>query len=278
MLVVGNPAAQVWRNTVASTWKVAVLAVALPLSALDVTLGLAAWTTGLLAGTVIAVRAAAVQMPADRRLPFGRVPSLVREHARTALGHQGVNLALTSSWAAMPALIAWAVSPAENGVFTTVRLVTTQAALLPYALTVSVFAATAGQVEFDAARSRRALLTALGISVVLYVGLLLFGHEALRLFGGRYADEGVPYLRLTALSCVLMVFKDQFIADVRMRREVGSLVPLVSCAVVVEVAFALVGAQLGGLRGALLGWLLALVLQAGYVTPRLSWRRPRDKE
>ena len=279
MLVVGNPAMQVWRNTVASTWKVAALGVALPLSAVSVDLGLAAWTTGMLAGTALALRAAVRQLPGvpglrSRAVSPSRVVVLVRRHAALAMGHHGVNLALAASSVAMPALIAWVVSPEENGVFTTVRLAAAQACLVPYALSMALFAASVGDGGYDARRSRRVLLAALGISAGLYLAVFAFARPVLLLFGAAYADLGVGYLRVMALAAPLLVFKDQFIAVSRVRRSVASIVPFAAVSAVLEVSLAVGGALRWQLMGAICGWLLALLLQAGYVVPRLAWRSP----
>lgn len=272
MLIIGSPATQVWRNTVASGWKVAVLAVALPLSMVDVTLSLAAWATGLLVGSVMAQRAAARRMPGRRLVPLPRVITVIRRQALSAVSHQGLNIALASSWAVMPTLIAWVVSPGENGVFTAVRLAASQAALLPYALSTALFAASAGD-GFDAERSRRVLLGSLGASLVLYAVIYVLAHYVLLLFGQNYADVGVPYLRVMALGAPLLVFKDQFIALSRVRREVGSVVPLVFTSAGLEVTLAVLGALRWHLMGAICGWLLALLIQAVYVAPSLTWRR-----
>jgi O-antigen/teichoic acid export membrane protein len=272
MLVVGNPTMQVWRNTVASTWKVVLLGIALALSAVQVSLGLAAWATGLLAGALMAGRAAARRMPGRRLVPVGRALGLIRRHALSAISHQGVNLALAASSVAMPVVIAWVVSPVENGVFTAVRLAAAQACLLPFALSMALFAASAGDKGFDAERSRRVLLAALGISLLLYLIMFVFAHLVLLLFGRAYADQGVPYLRVMALAAPLLVFKDQYIALSRVRRQVRSLVPLVAVSAVLELSLSVSGALRWHLMGAICGWLIALAIQAVYVTPRLTWR------
>ncbi|MFZ0161487.1 MAG: hypothetical protein WAL50_20850 [Kineosporiaceae bacterium] len=274
MLVVGNPTMQVWRNTVASTWKVLVLVVALPLSTISVALGLAAWATGMLAGAAMAGRAAARLMPGRRLVPWARALRLIRHNALSAVGHQGVNLALAASSVAMPILIAWVVTPVENGVFTAVRLAAAQACLLPFALSMALFAASSGDEELDVERSRRVLLAALGISLTLYAGMFVLARLVLQLFGSEYADTGVPYLRVMALAAPLLVFKDQFIALARLRRRIGSLVPLVIVSAVLELSLTTVGALRWGLMGGIGGWLTALALQAVYTAPKLTWRRP----
>lgn len=272
MLVVGNPAVQVWRNTVASTWKVVVLAVALPLSAVSVALGLAAWATGMLAGALMAGRAAARLMPGPRMVPLARALRLIRHNALSAFAHQGVNLALAASSVAMPILVAWIVTPVENGVFTAVRLAAAQACLLPFALSMALFAASSGDAELDVERSRRVLLAALGISLALYAGVFVFARWILLLFGSAYADAGVVPLRVMALAAPLLVFKDQFIALARLRRQLRSLVPVVAISAVLELSCTTLGALRWGLLGGIGGWLVALAVQAIYAAPRLTWR------
>jgi O-antigen/teichoic acid export membrane protein len=274
MLVVGNPMAQVWRNLLASIWKVLVLAVAYLAASVSVALGLGAWSTGLLLGSVVAIRAAARQMPGERRVSPARSWQVIREHALDAMSHQSVNLALTVTVMAMPAVIAWALSPDENGIYTAMRLATMFPFMVPYALAFSLFAASAHQGELDEARSRRVLLTALGVSLGLYLVIFVAAWPALWLFGRQYADEGVTLLRVMAAAGPLMVFKDQYIAHVRARRQVKTIVPLVTLSAVLELGLALVGAIVGQLMGAMVGWIVALAIEAIYVAPKLQWRRP----
>jgi O-antigen/teichoic acid export membrane protein len=271
MLVVGNPTAQVWRNTLASTWKVAVLAAAVPLALLDVAIGLAAWTTGLLLGATVAARAATTCMPGRRIVAPSRVLALIRQHAGPSVGHHGVSIGLGMGAVAMPTLISWIVTPAENGLFTTVRLVAAQACLLPFALSMALFAASAAEATFDVARSRRVLHVSLGLSLASYAGVFVLARWILLLFGSDYARSGVPYLRAMALAAPLLVFKDQYIAVSRARREVGSVMPFVLVATLLEVGLALTGGLRWGLMGAIAGWLVALAVQAVYVSPRLTW-------
>ncbi len=274
MLVVGNPMAQVWRNLLASIWKVLVLGVAYLAASVSVALGLGAWATGLLLGSVVAVRAAARQMPGARRVSLRRSWAVIREHALDAMSHQSVNLALTVTVMAMPAVIAWALSPEQNGIYTAMRLATMFPFMVPYALAFSLFAASAHEGELDEARSRRVLLTALGVSVGLYLVMVVFAWPALWLFGRQYADAGVSFLRVMAIAGPLMVFKDQYIAHVRARQQVGTIVPLVTFSAVLELGLALAGAIYGQLMGAMVGWVVALAIEAIYVAPKLQWRNP----
>ncbi|MDO5628722.1 MAG: lipopolysaccharide biosynthesis protein [Mobilicoccus sp.] len=269
MLVVGNPQLQVVRNLIASAWKVAVLAVAVPLAALDLDLALLAWSTGMFVATAMAIVAARRRMPSR----VGGLRRHGREVWRTYLGraleHSGVNYAISLSPMLMPPLMAVLVPPFENGIFTTVRLATLFAFLLPYAVSVSVFARASGNEDVDGAYLRRVLWLSLGLSTLTVVAMVALAHPILLLFGREYADAGVDYLRLMVLAGPLLVFKDNFIARRRIERRVRSLLPFVAISAVLEVGLTIAGALMFGLMGGLAGWLLALLLQAIWCAPRL---------
>ncbi len=278
MLVIGHPMMQVVRNAVASGWKVLVV-LGFALWRTDVTVAMAAWTTGLLLGNALAIWTAARALGWHGRLRPAHALGAVRAHAVEAMRHQWVNLALAASTAVIPALVTWLLTAQDNGVFTAVRLATLPAFLLPYALAFSAFAGTPGEVDADRwegsaerERMRRVLRFAFGVALALVAGYLVTAPLVLRLFGHEYATGSTYYLRLMVLACPLLVFKDQYIAEVRVRRSLESVRWFVVVGAIAEIGGAWVGAVLGGLDGMLLGWLAALFAQAVYVAPRLPWR------
>lgn len=269
MLVVGNPQTQVWRNTVASVWKVLVLGLAMLIAQADVNVALGAWTTGLLLGALMAVRSAMARMPSPERVPVRRTGAVVREFGRRALEHQGVNYAMSISSLVMPPLIATLVTAADNGIYTTVRLATMFGFMLPYAVSVSVFARASGNDDVDEDYLRRVFWLAFGLSIAIVVVMTVFAKWTLWPFGSEYADEGVTYLRIMVLAGPLLVFKDQFIARRRIERRVNSLLGFVLISAALEVGLTVAGALSWGLTGAIVGWVLSLALQALYTGVRL---------
>jgi hypothetical protein len=90
----------------------------------------------------------------------------------------------------------------------------------------------------------------------------------LGVFGHAYAAGGVTYLRIIGLAGPLLVFKDQYVAQMRAGRTPSVALPYVVLATALEIAGTLAGAVTAGVAGALIGWLTALALGAAWVTTR----------
>jgi O-antigen/teichoic acid export membrane protein len=268
MLVLGKPSMQVVRNGVASTLKVALLAVALMVGRGDVDTALAAWVVGQVIAIGLAVGAAWRLTPTTERITVGAIRDTAGRHWREAVRHHGMNVALMAPSVLQPVIIAAAVSAESNALFTTVRLVSTFAFMAPYALAMALFAASAGEPAGDGDRARSVFRMSLGLSLGLYGVLFFAAPVLLGVFGHAYATGGVTYLRIIGLACPLLVFKDQYVAQMRAGRTPSVALPYVVLATALEIAGTLAGAVTAGVAGALIGWLTALALGAAWVTTR----------
>lgn len=275
MLVVGRPIMQVVRNAVSSVLKIVVLVVALCAGYHDVVWGLAAWVVGQLSAGVFALVAALRLMPTQQRVTVGGIRGTAMRYWREAASHHGMNIALGAPSMLQPVIIAAVISAEENALFTTVRLVSIFAFTAPYALAMALFASSAADPRDFEARARTVFRLSFGLSLALYAGLFVTAPVILGVFGPTYATAGVPYLRIIALACPLLVFKDQYIAKARTHRRLWRAMPYVVGSTVLEVAGTLVGVVVSGLTGAIVGWLLALGVGAVWVA--LKWRTERGR-
>lgn len=269
MLVVGNPAMQVWRNTVASTAKVLLLALAFLASRTNLTVALASWTLGLSVGALMAIRSGLRHMPSGEPINWCVAKGIVKEFARESLAHQGVNYALYVSGIAMPPIIAMVVTTEDNGIYTTIRLASMVVFMLPYAVALSVFAQLSGSAEQDPAYLRRVFWLAIGISLTLCAVIAAAAPLVLWPFGGHWAEVGSSYLRIILIAGPLLVVKDQYIMRTRLERRMTTLLWYVVVSAVLEVGLTVIGGLRWGLGGALAGWNLALALVAAYALPQL---------
>ncbi len=273
MLVVGNPRTQVWRNLVASVWKLVALALAMVVSMADVTVALAAWVSGLAVGAVLALVAGARRLPGDGLPSMSRLRATVSTFWRASLAHCGINYALTVTGMAMPPLIAFLVTPEDNALYTTARLATMLGFMIPYAVSISVFARAAGNTDVDHDYLGKVFWLSLGLSLIMCIGVVIVAPLVLWFFGSTYVESGTIVLRVMSLAGPLLVFKDQFIARRRIERRLDSLLAYVIAGGIAEVAFMVVGAGAYGLLGALVGWLIAMTFEALYAALFL-FRRP----
>ena len=264
MLVIGDPRTQVVRNLVASVWKLAVLGAAFLLSVASVTVALGAWVSGLAVGAGMAMVAGARRIPGEGMPSRAALSATVRGFWRAAVAHQGINYALTVTGMAMPPLIAFVVSAEDNALYTTARLATLLGFMIPYAVSISVFARASGNSDVDEQYLSRVFWLSLGTSLIICVGVVALAPVILWFFGTSYVESGTDVLRVMALAGPLLVFKDQFIARRRIERRLDSLLAYVIAGGIAEVGFTLFGAWSHGLLGALTGWLVAMALEALY--------------
>ncbi len=269
MLVVGNPQLQVWRNTVASVVKIALLALAFVIARANLTVALAAWALGLLVGAVMAIRSGFRHMPSAERLTKRLIIGIAREFGRASLAHQGVNYALYVSGIAMPPIIAMVVTTEENGIYTTIRLASMVVFMLPYAVALSVFAQLSGAADQDPVYLRRVFWLAMVISLSICALIAAAAPFVLWPFGGTWAEQGSAYLRIIVIAGPLLVVKDQYIMRMRLDRRMTKLMWYVAFSAVLEVGFTAVGGLRWGLAGALIGWNIALAVIAVVAIPRL---------
>jgi O-antigen/teichoic acid export membrane protein len=257
-LVLGPPSTQVVRNGIAGLLKVVLLIGASTFGMRDVVGGIQAWALGQLAADLLALRAARRCLPGTDRLTVAGLRAAVAAYWREALRHHGLNIALAAPTMLMPVVVAAVVSEYANAIFTTIRLVTMFTFMAPYALAVALFAALATDTTRADQRARSTFRLSLFLSIMLTGTVYVAAPLLLKLFGQLYVEAGVHYLRLLAIAGPLLVFKDQYIACAQARRELGRITPFVLSAMFLEVVFTIGGALVGGLGGALWGWLLAL--------------------
>jgi len=270
MLVVGRPRMQVARNATSSLVKLAVFGVAVGAGLNGLNGGLAAWTVGQSAAATLALSTAWRALPTASRLTAGGLLSVTRRHWREAVGHHVANMALWAPSMLQPVIVSALISAESNAVFTTVRLVSTLAFMVPYALAVALFASAAVNGDDLERRARSVLKVSLVLSLLTYAVLFASAHVVLDVFGHTYADDGERFLRIIGLGCPLLVFKDQFIARARVRHETSRIIRYVVSSMVLEMSGTFVGAAMDGLRGALFGWLTALAIGAIWVLSH--WR------
>ena len=263
VLVVGTGGLQLERNTLASAVKVAVLA---GLAAVGAGGGMsifAAWTVGTLVSLPwVALRSRggrALQDEVGRRLvDLGAMRGL----GRLAVSHHALNTTLQAPLLLLPLLVTVLVSAAANGVFTTALQLTALVFALPFAISISLFAAADGDARAVVANMRRTLPFGLALSLAAYLAVFPLAPLLLSIFGPEYAEQGVGVLRLLTLAGLPFVIKDHYVALARVRGRTGRATAVLVGFLPLEVAAAAVGAALGGTEALVSGWLVVLALEA----------------
>src|SRR5262249_44981006 len=137
--------------------------------------------------------------------------------------------------------------------------------MVPFALSISLFAAGAAWSGTVAARARSTLGLSLAVAIAANIVLLFGAHIILSLFGKTYSANATTSLQVLGLAVFPLMVKDHFIALQRVRRRVGDTVVVAAIGCLLELTLAIVGARQWGLIGLCTGWLVALAAQALYM-------------
>lgn len=279
VLALGNGRLQLERNAVASTVKIGAL---LALAHTGHGGGMAiflSWTIGnVVSLPLIAWRAARdARRTGDARRT--REPAvdftLLRGLGRQAANHHLLNLVLMAPMQLLSVIVTIAISAEHNGYFSIVQQVSGFVFVLPYSITIGLFAAAAGDQESIVRRMRMTIPIGLAASLAADAVLLPAGGLVLAVFGHSYATAGVTTLRIIVLAGLPFVIKDHYVALRRVQGRTGQAALICSVGAIVELAAAATGARLGGTAGLSAAWVGALLIEAALLV-RPLWAARKD--
>jgi O-antigen/teichoic acid export membrane protein len=263
VLVLGSGSLQLERNVVASAVKVVALVAA---AALGFTGGMtifAAWTIGTLVSLpLLSLRTrGGWALQRDRALVR---PSSMRGLGRAAAGHHALNTVLQVPLMLLPVIVTVLLGARANGTFGPALQLTGFVFALPYAISLSLFAAAEGREHEVVERMRVTLPLGLGVSALANLVLFPLAPFVLRvLFGAGYdTAQGTTVLRLLVLAGLPFVVKDHYVALRRTQGRTLAATAVLAAFSVVEIVAAVVGARLDGSTGLVTGWLIVLAVEA----------------
>ncbi|MET3807803.1 O-antigen/teichoic acid export membrane protein [Nakamurella sp. UYEF19] len=278
VLTIGIGVLQFERNVLASVIKIGALAA---LNAAGVNGGMTifvAWAVGSLVSLpLISLRTrGGWHLQTDRRLAN---PQALKGLGRMAASHHALNITLQAALQILPIMVTALLSARENAFFNSAILVTGFVFALPYAIAISLFASASGSEREVLSRIRLTLPFSLAVSVLANIAMFPLAGFILSVFGRSYANEGVDILRALVLAGIPFVIKDHFIALRRVQGRTTEVVWLFGGFLVLELAAAAVGAELGGTLGLTLAWVGVLAVEAIALSVPLyrSWRRYRHE-
>jgi O-antigen/teichoic acid export membrane protein len=271
----GASSVQLRRNILASCLRIGFLLGAIALDFRSGQVILVSWIVGL-AGSLLASRIRRHVLPKAEVTPRRRW-DLVRTYWSTAVGHQGLTLAMGAGSLMLPVVVASMMPAAQTAYFSQARLLSDTALALPFFLTIALFA-TVQDLEGFRHKARRTILIGMVLTLCVIAAAALVGRYVLLLFGAEYAQASLPLLMLLLAAGPLLVIKDHFAV---LRRLQGKRVPG-AVAMALWTAAELTGAVIGGLSGSptmlCLGWLVMSAACALIALPALleATRKPRD--
>jgi O-antigen/teichoic acid export membrane protein len=194
---------------------------------------------------------------------------LLRGLSRSAIGHHALNLALQGPNMILPVLVTVLISAAANANFYVSWMMAGFTFVGPYALATVLYAVASANYE----NLKRKIRTTVGLSLV--VGLiasgifLVFGGRILCLFGSSYAEQAGWSLRILVLGVFPIIIKAHYVAIYRTYGRIYSAAIQMAAAAIFELVVAGVGGVLGGLLGLSIGWLVAVLIEAVFLLPRV---------
>ncbi|GAA0811274.1 lipopolysaccharide biosynthesis protein [Spirilliplanes yamanashiensis] len=256
---------QLLRNTVFAVAKLALLPVGAAVAGLSASWIYAAW----LAGTVLSVGAVLARSTRPRRWlrpPAG--PSALRGLGGQAAGHHVINVSAHAPSLVLPMIVATVLHPVDNAGFYLALQIAGFAWAVSVHLSTALFAVSAG----DTGRLRRELLVAMRVSLLVtaagVAGSLLLGSWALGILGPAYVPAA-PALTLLFAASLPSAVKALYIAVCRVQGRLRLAAGSVLAGSALEIALGAAGAR-WGVTGVATGFLLATVLQAAAMWPRVA--------
>jgi O-antigen/teichoic acid export membrane protein len=193
--------------------------------------------------------------------------SLVRRYGVLSLKHHVLNLSINSVFYFVALIAALLIPPWQLAYFSTALLVESTAMVIPYLLTLSLFAEMSGDQDLLHRYVRRTLPLGLALCAGIVIVFEVAAPLALRIFGPAYATNGTTALRLLVLVGFGYVIKDHYVAIRRSQGRLGDAVKMMAAGTCAEAAGAALGGIYWGMTGLCAGWAVTASLVGAVLLP-----------
>lgn len=254
---------QLWRNILASVLKVVFLGI-IVLTIVDAN-GMwvfSAWVLSMAVSMFIPIRF--LMRKFKLRLAFQW--SLLQELGRSAMSHHWLNLALDAPIRAMPVIVTVMLSAEVNASFYIAWMIAGLLFFPVQSITLVLFAVGSQDADALATKIRSTLRLSLIIAVVGYIAVWVASEWILGIFGESYAQTASNALRIVSFAVFPLIIKDHFVAIHRIHSRARYSAIVISIGGTIEIILATLGSSIGGLDMLSAGWVLAIILEAIYMT------------
>jgi len=257
---------QLGRNTVLAIVKLAALALLALLPLPRTALWLyATWLVGTAASFAVILPLAG----------FGRLPlvayrpqrEMVRRFGQSAMQHHALNLSLQVPGLVLPLLVTVLLSAEANAYFYLGSLFASFVYMIPVALSTTLYAVGAHQPEALTSRTRLTLAVSVAGGLCGSIFLVLAAQQLLGLFGRGYVDDVNWVLRTLLLGVLPAIVKTHYVALSQVNRRLNQAAVVAGVAAIGEVSAAAAGANVGGLPGLTIAYVVALWIEAIVLAP-----------
>ena len=266
---------QLWRNTLFASIKLVALFVAAFL--LSLVTGMTIYTTWLIGNALSLVALIGFIPFHGKKSTYLPQWGMLRKLGSAAVQHHILNLILLAPPLILPILVTIQLSATANAWFYVSFMLANFVFGLTYALSTVLYAESSAQPSVLAHKARFTLGLAIATSIAANCVLQLGARQLLGLFGHTYAEQAVWCLRILSLGAFPLIVKSHYIAICRIHHRIANAVLLITIGTLMEVSGAALGAHLSGLSGLSLGWLIALSVEAIFMS-RTVFRAARPME
>ena len=241
--------AQLTRGSLNSVLKLAIVGVLVLVGTRTAPGLLFAWALALVVSLVVCLPMLRLEpTPAGEGNLSHRV-ALARRYGVLSLKHHVLNLSINSVFYVVALIAALLIPPQQLAYFSTALLVSSTAMIIPYLLTLSLFA----EISRDQSLLHRHVRRTLPLGLALCGGIVVVVEVAaplvMRIFGPAYVMNGTTALRLLVLVGPAYVIKDHYVAIRRAQGRLGHAAKVMAAGTCAEAA----GAALGGIYWGMTG-------------------------
>ena len=248
--------AQLTRGSLNAVLKVVIVG-ALALAGIRTAPGLLfAWALALLVSLVACVPMLRLEPARAGEGSLSHRVALTRRYGALSLLHHVLNLSINSIAYVVGLIAALLLAPQQLAYFSTALLVSGTAMMIPYLLSLSLFAEISGDQSLLHRHVRRTLPLGLALSGAVLAAVMVAAPLVLRIFGPAYATNGTTALRILLLVGPAYVIKDHYVAIRRAQGRMGHAAKVIAACTFAEAVGAALGGIYWGMTGVCAGWVI----------------------
>jgi O-antigen/teichoic acid export membrane protein len=259
--------AQLWRGSLNSVLKLAIVVVLVLVGTRTAPGLLFAWALALVVSLVVCIPMLRLEPTPAGEGNLSRRGALARRYGVLSLKHHVLNLSINSINYIVALIAALLIPPQQLAYFSTALLLSSTAMIIPYLLALSLFAEISGGQRLLHRHVRRTLPLGLALCGGILVVVEVAAPLVLRIFGPAYAMNGTTALRLLTLVGPAYVIKDHYVAIRRAQGRLGHAAKIIAAGTVAEAAGAALGGIYWGMTGLCIGWVVGASCEAVVLLP-----------
>jgi len=259
--------AQLWRGSLNSALKLAIVGVLVLVGTRTASGLLFAWALALVVSLVVCIPMLRLEPTPAGEGAFSHRVALTRRYGVLSIKHHVLNLSINSIQYIVALIAALLISPQEVAYFSTALLVSSTAMIIPYLLALSLFAEISGDQGLLHRHVRRTLPLGLALSGGILVVFEAAAPLVMRIFGPAYVMNGTTALRILLLVGPAYVIKDHYVAIRRAQGRLNQAAKVMVAGTCAEAVGATLGGIYWGMTGLCIGWAIGACCEAAALLP-----------